>query len=85
MPFVVQQEEQKIIIEDENSQVAKELRAPVTKEQIISTAIEIAKQVGFSKFILKTSDGDVWEDPTDVPDNINKSLHIYIVAVNKGA
>ena len=83
MPFEVAP--QKLVIQDETEQNKIELDLPVSKQQLINTAIEVARKAGYSKFVLKTSNGQTWENPSDVPETVNDPLVITVVPLNKGA
>ena len=83
MPFEVAP--QKLVIQDEAEQNKVELDLPVSKQQLINTAIEVARKAGYSKFVLKTSSGQTWEDPADVPETISEPLTVTVVPLNKGA
>mgnify|MGYP001772794522 CR=1 FL=1 len=83
MPFEVAP--QKLVIQDEAEQNKVELDLPVSKQQLISSAIEVARKAGYSKFVLKTSSGQTWENPSDVPETVSDPLVITVVPLNKGA
>ena len=83
MPFEVSSGN--LVIKDETGTNTLTLQLPVTRQQLIEAAIQIARKAGYSKFILRTDDGREWSEAYQIPDNINDPITVTVVPVNKGA
>lgn len=77
-------ENKKIIFKSDTGEQMAELPLPASRDDIIKTAIDVAKKLGYGKFVIRTPNG-VWSEPADIPATVNDPLELTIEASNKGA